>query len=313
MGTYRWEKKIVHVSPVGRRQALRSIKSMDQMTSPTPSGVPTDGLVPAGQPLPLRSYLRELWRRRDFLIRVPLEDLRAQNAHTLLGGIWLLLNPVLQVGVYFLVFGVIMPIDRGVDQYLVFLTIGVFVFFYSQRIISEAARSVVVNLGLIRTLRFPRATLPISTTVGQAMAFVPALTVMATVASAYGNWPHYRWLLIPVLLALQTSFSLGAGFVAARYNHTYRDLENLLPFVFRLAFYVSGVLYSVDHYIDSAIGRAAFLANPFYCFVTVWRGVLTGTTAAGEVWAATSAWATITLVVGFALFRSRETTYGGTK
>jgi len=272
----------------------------------------TDGLVPAGRPLPLGIYLQELWLRRDFMIRVPLEELRAQNAHTLLGGIWLILNPLLQVGVYFLVFGVIMPIDRGVDDYLMFLTIGVFVFFYSQRVISEAARSVVVNLGLIRTLRFPRATLPLSATVGQTMAFIPALTVMTAVVAAHGTWPHPRWLLIPVLLALQIAFSLGAGFLAARYNYTYRDLENLLPFVFRLAFYVSGVLYSVDHYIDSTLGRAVFLANPFYCFVTVWRWVLAGTPAAGEIWVATGVWSTITLVVGFALFRARETTYGGT-
>ena len=273
----------------------------------------TDGLVPAGRPLPLGAYLQELWLRRDFMIRVPLEELRAQNAHTLLGGIWLILNPLLQVGVYFLVFGVIMPIDRGVDDYLMFLTIGVFVFFYSQRIISEAARSVVVNLGLIRTLRFPRATLPLSATVGQTMAFIPALTVMAAVVAAHGTWPHPRWLLIPALLALQIAFSLGAGFLAARYNYTYRDLENLLPFVFRLAFYVSGVLYSVDHYIDSTLGRAVFLANPFYCFVTVWRWVLAGTPAAGEVWVATGVWSTVTLIVGFALFRARETTYGGTR
>ena len=272
----------------------------------------TDGLVPAGRPLPLGIYLQELWLRRDFMIRVPLEELRAQNAHTLLGGIWLILNPLLQVGVYFLVFGVIMPIDRGVDDYLMFLTIGVFVFFYSQRVVSEAARSVVVNLGLIRTLRFPRATLPLSATVGQTMAFIPALTVMTAVVAAHGTWPHPRWLLIPVLLALQIAFSLGAGFLAARYNYTYRDLENLLPFVFRLAFYVSGVLYSVDHYIDSTLGRAVFLANPFYCFVTVWRWVLAGTPAAGEIWVATGVWSTVTLVVGFALFRARETTYGGT-
>ena len=273
----------------------------------------TDGLVPAGRPLPLGIYLQELWLRRDFMIRVPLEELRAQNAHTLLGGIWLILNPLLQVGVYFLVFGVIMPIDRGVDDYLVFLTIGVFVFFYSQRVISEAARSVVVNLGLIRTLRFPRATLPLSATVGQTMAFIPALTVMTAVVAAHGTWPHPRWLLIPALLALQTAFSLGAGFLAARYNYTYRDLENLLPFVFRLAFYVSGVLYSVDHYIDSTLGRAVFLANPFYCFVTVWRWVLAGTPAAGEIWVATGVWSTVTLVVGFTLFRARETTFGGTR
>ena len=97
------------------------------MTTPTePSTEPsTDGLFPIGRPTPLGIYLRDLWARRDYIVRVPLNDLRSQNAHTLLGGAWLVLNPLLQVGVYFLVFGVIMPIDRGVDSYLVFLTLGV--------------------------------------------------------------------------------------------------------------------------------------------------------------------------------------------
>ena len=72
---------------------------MEHTPAQPPSNDPTDGLIPAGRPLPLGAYLRELWLRRDFLVRVPLEDLRAQNAHTLLGGIWLVLNPLLQVGV----------------------------------------------------------------------------------------------------------------------------------------------------------------------------------------------------------------------
>nr|MBT4279980.1 ABC transporter permease [Actinomycetota bacterium] len=249
---------------------------------------------------------------RDYLIQVPLNDLRSQNAHTLLGSLWLVLNPLLQVGVYFLVFGVIMPIDRGVDSYLVFLTIGVFTFFYSQRVISDGARSVVTSLGLIRTLRFPRATLPIANTVGQALSFGPVLAVMVVVVLAHGNLPTWRWLLLPVLFTLQTMFSLGGSFATARFNHLYRDLENLLPFVFRLLFYVSGVLYSVDHYIDDPLVRTLFLLNPMYCYVTAWRWVMVGNSASGAVMAATAIWAVVSLTVGFALFRSGESSYGGT-
>jgi len=164
------------------------------MTSSSPAHQPSDGLFPVGRPTPLGTYLRDLWARRDYIVRVPLNELRSQNAHTLLGGIWLVLNPLLQVGVYFLVFGVIMPIDRGVDSYLVFLTIGVFTFHYSQRVISDGARSVVSSMGLIRTLRFPRATLPLSNSVGQAVAFGPVFVVMLVVVFAHGNAPTMRWL-----------------------------------------------------------------------------------------------------------------------
>jgi teichoic acid transport system permease protein len=205
-----------------------------------------------------------------------------------------------------------MPIDRGVDSYLVFLTIGVFTFHYSQRVISDGARSVVSSMGLIRTLRFPRATLPLSNSVGQAVAFGPVFVVMLVVVFAYGNVPTLRWLLLPVLFGLQSLFSLGASFLAARFNHLYRDLENLLPFVFRLLFYVSGVLYSVDHYVDDALLRGLFAFNPMYVYVTTWRWVLVGGPATAVEAAAAVIWAVVTLIVGFTVFRANENSYGST-
>ncbi len=269
-------------------------------------------LIRVGEPLSLSEYLKRLWSHRHFMMRVPLEDLRAQNSHTFLGSIWLVLNPLLQVGVYFLVFGLIIPMDRGVDQYLVFLTIGVFVFFYSQRVISECTRSLVINMGLIRTIHFPRAVLPISAMTGQALAFIPVFIVMSIVVLAYGNWPNFKWLLILPVFIIQNTFSLGIGLIGSRINHSYRDLENLLPFVFRLLFYISGVLYSVDSVVEDDFWRAIFLLNPMYCLVSLWRWVLVGTSTGGEVWLATGIWSFLALVVGLAFFRSRETTYGGT-
>ena len=125
---------------------------MDAAPDAIPDQAGSDGLFAVGRPVPLRTYLRDLWRRRDYLLRVPLEDLRVQNAHTLLGNLWLLLNPMLQVAVYLLVFGVLIDLDRGVDDYLAFLTVGVFVFHQAQRTVSAGARSVVANVGLFLLL-----------------------------------------------------------------------------------------------------------------------------------------------------------------
>ena len=269
-------------------------------------------LLKVGESLSLSEYLKRLWLHRHFIMRVPLEDLRAQNSHTFLGSIWLVLNPLLQVGIYFLVFGLIIPMDRGVDQYLVFLTIGVFVFFYSQRVISESTRSLVINVGLIRTVHFPRAVLPISAMVGQVLAFVPVFLVMSIVVLAYGNWPHFRWFLILPVFIIQNTFSLGIGLVGARINHSYRDLENLLPFVFRLLFYISGVLYSVDSVVEDDFWRAVFLLNPMYCLISLWRWVMVETSAGGEIWLASGIWSLLALLAGLTVFRSKETTYGGT-
>ena len=275
-----------------------------------PNGSDTAGLFAVGRVSPLGTYLQDLWHRRDYLLRVPIEDLRVQHAHTLLGNLWLLLNPVLQVAVYLLVFGVLIELDRGVDDYLAFLTVGVFIFHQAQRTVTAGARSVVANVGLIRALRFPRAALPIGSAIGQLLAFAPVLVVMLIVTIVHGHTPDLRWLALPGLVVALTTFGLGAGLAAARANHTYRDLENLLPFLFRLLFYLSGVLYSVDHFVEDETLRSLFALDPLYCLSTAWRGALLGTDASGLVWAGTIGWPIVTLVAGFAAFRARETTYG---
>ena len=283
---------------------------MDAAADAMPDQAGSDGLFAVGRPVPLLTYLRDLWRRRDYLLRVPLEDLRVQNAHTLLGNLWLLLNPMLQVAVYLLVFGVLIDLDRGVDAYLAFLTVGVFVFHQAQRTVSAGARSVVANVGLIRALRFPRAALPVGSTSAQLISFAPVLVVMLGVTVGHGHLPTTRWLALPGLVALLTAFGLGAGLLAARANHTYRDFENLLPFLFRLLFYLSGVLYSVDRLVEDATLRALFALDPLYCLVTVWRWALLDSEAVGLVWLGAVVWPVVTLVVGFVAFRSREATYG---
>lgn len=293
----------------GTGRGVRSY-AMDAAPDAMSDHVRSDGLFAVGRPVPLRTYLRDLWLRRDYLLRVPLEDLRVQNAHTLLGNLWLLLNPVLQVAVYLLVFGVLIELDRGVDDYLAFLTVGVFVFHQVQRTVNAGARSVVTNIGLIRALRFPRAALPLGSTIAQLISFAPVLIVMLVVTVSHGHLPDARWLALPGLIALVTTFGLGAGLLAARANHTYRDLENLLPFLFRLLFYLSGVLYSVDRLVDNETLRALFALDPLYCLITVWRWALLDTEASGLVWLGAVAWPVVTLLVGFAAFRSREATYG---
>jgi teichoic acid transport system permease protein len=89
-----------------------------------------------GVKLPLRDYIREVWRRREFAVTVPMGELRANNQDTALGQLWHLLNPLLLVGVYYFMFGLILQIDerRGmdIDDYLQFLIVGVLTFNFTR-------------------------------------------------------------------------------------------------------------------------------------------------------------------------------------
>lgn len=263
-----------------------------------------------GEKTPLPVYLRALWQRRDFAVTVPLGELRAQHMDTVLGNLWHLLNPVLLVAVYFTVFGLLLDTSRGVDNFLAFLAVGVFVYQYSQRTTIAAAKSLPANEGLIRSIQFPRALLPASTVIGQTLAFIPAMAVMLIVAAATGEQPSVRWLLLGPIFLLQVAFNLGVALMVARLADSFRDVQNVLPFVFRLLFYLSGVLYLVDAWVGDPLLRRLFNANPLYAFVTLARSPILGDPVSPELWVSASLWTGVVLPVGFAFFRAGEQRYG---
>lgn len=284
--------------------------TQSRAAEPDGEGPLSPGLRRLGARAPLRSYLHDAWQRRDFAIVVPLGDLRAQHMDTFFGQIWHLLNPALLVGVYFLVFGVLLDTNRGVEHFLAFLTIGILMFQYTQRCAVNGASTISSSEGLLRSIQFPRVLLPVSALVFETAAFVPAILVMLLVAMFSGVTPGVSWLLLAPVLLLQLTFNLGTVLVVARLADRYRDIQQVLPFLFRILLYVSGILFSVQHYVDSALGRKLFALNPIYSLISLARGAILGEPIGLTMWVSAIAWAAVLLLGGFVFFRAAEERYG---
>lgn len=255
-------------------------------------------------------YLRDVWRRREFAIVIPAQDLRAQNMDNVLGQLWHLVNPALLVGVYFVVFGVVLNTDRGVDNFFAFLVIGVVLFHLTQRVAQDASVAISRNQGLIRSVQFPRILLPISAVNGQTIAFLPALVVAAVAVLVTGERPTLRWLALLAVIAAQYLFNLGMAFIVARVGASIRDLRDLIPHLFRLLFYGSGVIFSVEAFVSSTKWKQAFSLNPVYDILSCARWCLLGMPVEPEVVAGTVAWAIVLPVAGFIAFRRSENRFG---
>lgn len=282
---------------------------VDASATPTPPALQRLGGTP-----PLRRYVAGVWERRAFAWDTAQSELRSQHMDSVLGNLWHLLNPLLLIGVYYLVFGVVLETDRGVgEEFLAFLAIGIFHYQYSQKSIIGGARSITSNEGLIRSLQFPRAVLPVATVLRETMAFAPAMLVMLVIVVLNGRPPSPTWLLLIPLVALQVVFNLGAAFVAARLTDRFRDLENVLPYVFRLGFYGSGVIFAIDGYLEDRPDLLAWLTiNPFYSVLSLVRDQLLDYTPAFAhlMWISLAGWAVVGLVVGLTVFRGGEREYG---
>lgn len=261
----------------------------------------------------LRDYLASIWSRRYFAWSVARGEIRTQHLDTALGNLWHLINPLLLIGVYYLVFGVILETNRGVTNFLAFLGIGIFTFNYTQKAVLSGGRTLASNIGLIRSLQFPRALLPMSSVLRETMAFSSAAVVMIAVVLITGEPITWRWFLVLPAFALAAVFSLGFAFIAARLADKFRDLLNVLPFLFRIAFYLSGVLYSVEAFLDDPVILRIMLANPFYVYVSLPREYLMTSLeqdAIGWMWLSGVAWAVGGLLVGLLVFRGGEHEYG---
>lgn len=270
-----------------------------------------DGLIDVRAKQPVGRYLADVWDRREYVMRVPIDDLRAKNYDTVLGNLWHLLNPLLLIGVYYLVFGVILGVDRGVDNFIAFLAVGILTYQFTQKSAIQGAKAITSNEGLIRSLQFPRVILPMSIVLGETLAHGSALIVMFLVVAVSGEPITLAWVLVPVLLVpLQLLFNLGLAFFTARATDIFRDVENLLPFIFRIAFYMSGILYSVEAVVEDATARAVFALNPIYCFVSLARVLVIDEPFNPALLLSAVIWTVLVLVTGFAVFRAGEQTYG---
>ena len=255
-------------------------------------------------------YLAGIWERRSFVWYVSVSELRSRQITSVLGNLWHLLNPALNILVFYLVFGQLLKVDRGVDNFILFLSAGIFIFQFTQKATTDGARAIISNRGLLKAVQFPRALLPVTATVTEALAAISTFVVLYAIAIITGEPPSARWALLPLVVLVQLVFNLGAAMIAARTTTHFHDVIQILPFVFRLLLYASGVIFSVDAYVEKgSTAETLFVLNPIYCFLTVGRWCLTGGALDWHLLISGTVWAAAMCVGGFLWFRAAEERY----
>jgi teichoic acid transport system permease protein len=226
----------------------------------------------------LRAYVRSAWRRRHFAYAMPAERLRSRHQNTVLGNVWNLLNPMLTAGVYFLIFGVILNASRGIDNYILWLVIGLFAFRLTNATVAQGATSITSRQGLVRSLRFPRILLPVSTTIGELLTFAFEIVILFVFAFATGEGISWKIVFLPAVIALHTVFNLGLALIVARLNDAFRDIQQLIPFVFMILRYLTGVMIPIARFEESAPIAIYYVIswNPLVQILDLYRWVFMG-------------------------------------
>ncbi|MGN6607006.1 MAG: ABC transporter permease [Jatrophihabitans sp.] len=274
---------------------------------------PYPGLERAGARLPIDEYTRRIWQRRWFTAAYASASNAAGYEGSFLGQSWQLLTPLLNIAVYYLIFGVLLHTNQGIHNFIGFLSVGIFVFGFTTGALNAGARSITANLGLVRALQFPRAVLPLSTTLVQLQQLINSMVVLIPILLLSGEQLSWRWLLLAPAIGLQTMFNLGLTFAAARMGAKVPDTAQVLPFVSRVWMYLSGVMYSVHAVTASHAPWVASVLtnNPGYIYLALARNaVLSGSPVPATTWLWAIAWSVGTLAVAYLYFWRGEEEYG---
>jgi teichoic acid transport system permease protein len=274
------------------------------------------GLAVSGARPSLPDYTRQLWARRHFIVAFATARLTAMYTTAKLGQIWQVMTPLLNAGVYFLIFGVLLGTNRGIHNFIAYLCAGIFVFNFTQSAVLSGTRSIADNLGLIRALHFPRACLPIAFTVIQLQQLLVSMGVLGVIVLLTGEPLTLRWLLVLPALVLQFAFNAGLALFMARIGARTTDTAQLMPFLMRTWMYMSGVFYSITVFTNHAPHWASQIlqANPILDYIALIRYGLIDSQPTSSLphhaWPLALGWAVVVGIGGYVFFWKSEEEYG---
>lgn len=261
----------------------------------------------------LRTYVTDLWGRREFAWFLAMGNLKARNASTVLGLFWWVLNPLLLGLVYFFVFGILFAGSGGRPEgYIAYLLSGMFVFHFTNQSMTGGANAILQNAKLLANLKFPRLVLLISSLIESGVGFLASLVVFYAIAwPAAGAHPSRYTLLLAVVFPIQILFNLGLSAIVARLAVPFRDINNFLPYINRLWLYLSPIIWPLS-FLETAGEPETTLVqlNPMFHIIALYRSALIGQPdypfQFSNLWPAL-AWAFVVFLIGVAGFVRSET------
>ncbi|MFF5705367.1 ABC transporter permease [Streptomyces sp. NPDC012794] len=276
------------------------------------------GLTVSGARPSLPRYAAQLWNRRHFVTAYATARMHATYSTARLGQVWHLMTPLLNAAVYYFVFGIVMRASHGVPDYVPFLITGVFVWDFIGSSVNAGTRAVHGNLGLVRALHFPRASLPISSVVQLFQQLLVTMAALVILLLAFGQTPSASWLIAVPVLFLMALFCTGCAMAMARIGSKNPDVSQLMPFVLRTWMYSSGVMWSIDSMLSTdhlpQWVSLVLKTNPAAVYIDLMRFSLidsfTADSLPHHVWPIAIGWALLAGVGGFVYFWKAEEEYG---
>ncbi|WP_026910168.1 ABC transporter permease [Patulibacter minatonensis] len=232
-------------------------------------------------------------------------ELRQKYQGSVLGLLWYLVNPLLLLGAYYLMFGVVLKPGFSHPSYPLFIMTAMVVWLFVQSTLGAAGDSLLSQAALLRKARFPREIIPTAVVTVQAMTFLALLVVVSVLTVAFQGTLGAQLLLLPVVVVLLLAFVQGLALAISALHAHFRDVQPIVGAILVPWFFVTPIFYRPTDITDQELARFALeWLNPVAPFAEAVRTILyDGNVPSASTWLYLALVGAVALVVGAAIFR----------
>jgi ABC-2 type transport system permease protein len=251
--------------------------------------------------------LRILVERRQLLVDFAWRELRARYKGSALGFLWNFVNPLLQLVVFWILFGVLLGTrprtETGEQSYAVFLFVGLLPWTFFATSLQSGASAILANAPLVKKVRMPLQLLPAASVLSALANFLLSSLVLLAILAIFGPRHPEGLVWIPLLVALQIVMNLGFAYLLSALAVFYRDVQHILGVLLLAWYFLTPVLFPVAVLNDRPDQLRLLYLNPMTSIIVAYqRALLDGLAPQWDALAYSTVVAIVLFIVGFWYF-----------
>jgi lipopolysaccharide transport system permease protein len=250
----------------------------------------------------------ELWRYRELIFFLTWRDIKVRYKQAVLGIAWAVLQPLLTMAIFTIIFGVLLNTPSQGLPYPLFALTALVPWQLFATALQRSSISLVGNANLITKIYFPRIAIPLSTIFAALIDFGISFVVLLGVMAFYRVWPGLMILWLPLFILLSLLTSLAVGLWLSALNVQYRDIQHMVPFLIQVWMYASPIVYPIET-IPAGFWRGIYSLNPMVGVIQGFRWALLGGTRPDITLVISIIVVLILLISGLYYFRRMEKTF----
>lgn len=252
------------------------------------------------------SYFKHIFSYRELIYNLSIKDLKVRYKTATLGFFWALLNPLIMMIIFSIVFSLFIKIQ--IEKYPIFLLTALLPWYLLSQSLSISTTSIVDNANLIKKVSFPREIIPISSIIANLTNFLLSLIVLFIFLIIFKVRFTFMILLLPLLVLTQFIFILGISLISCALYTSYRDVKYIVEVLLLSWFYLTPIFYPLN--LVPQQYQRIYMLNPMTCIVVMYRDVLLyGNMPNPKVMSYALLISFSLLIIGLIIFKKREAVF----